>query len=128
MTDSVLTLVTEAGVAAVEGSPGQPLMARPEDATAILEACFSHDVRSALLYAENMTPGFFDLSSRDAGAILQRLRNYGVRLVVVCPPGAAQFSRRFGEMLAEERQGWHFAVVESRAAALEWLRSRSRRP
>ena len=47
---------------------------------------------------ENLTPAFFDLSSGEAGAILQKLRNYGIRLAVVCPPGRVLMSSRFGEM------------------------------
>lgn len=39
---------------------------------------------SALLYAPNLTAKF-DLSSREAGAILQKLRDYRIRLAVVCP-------------------------------------------
>ena len=40
-----------------------------------------------LLYASDLT-NFFDLSSGEAGAILQKLRTYGVLLAVL--------SRRFG--------------------------------
>ena len=117
-------LVSEAdGAPFVEGRPGEPFMTSAADAGAIVEACWSHHASSALLYAENMCPGFFDLSSRDAGAILQRLRNYGIRLVIVCPFGQVRFSSRFGEMVAEEQRGHHFAIVESRDAAVEWLRA-----
>mgnify|MGYP000660045212 CR=1 FL=1 len=76
---------------------------------------------AALLYAENLPAAFFDLSSGQAGAILQKLRNYGIRLAVVCPPGHVRFSRRFGEMVSEERRGSLFGVFETRRAAREWL-------
>lgn len=116
-----LSLVEEGGVRVVEGAPNEPLMTRVDDASRVIEACFSHRARLALLYASNLTERFFDLSSGDAGAILQKLRNYGVRLAVVCPPGSVQFSSRFGEMLAEEHRRRDFRVFETRAAALEWL-------
>ena len=87
----------------------------------MIEACFSHRARLALLYAPNLTGKFFDLSSGEAGEILQKLRNYGVRLAVVCPPGSVQFSSRFGEMLAEEHLRRDFRVFETRADAREWL-------
>jgi hypothetical protein len=96
-------------------------MARPEDATLLLEACLSHRTRLALLYAANMTPGFFDLSSGEAGAVLQKLRNYGVTLAVVCPAGSVEPSGRFGEMLAEERGRRYFGIFETRQAAGAWL-------
>ena len=80
--------------------------------------CASH---AALLYAPNLTAEFFDLSSGQAGSILQKLRNYGLRLAVICPQGTVRFSSRFGEAAAEERRGGYFAVFDTRAQALEWL-------
>ena len=87
----------------------------------MVEACLSSDVDGALLYAPNLTAGFFDLSSLEAGEILQKLRNYRIRLAVVCPPGTVRFSSRFGELLAEERRGRFFGVFDTRADALAWL-------
>lgn len=96
-------------------------MSRVDDANRVLEACFSNRSDCALLYARNLTHGFFNLSTREAGAILQRFRNYGVRLAVVCPAGSVRFSSRFGEMVAEERLRRHSGLFESRQAAREWL-------
>ncbi len=115
-----LSLVEETGVRFVEGAPDGRVMIRVDDANRVIEACFSHAARLALLYASNLTERFFDLSSGEAGAILQKLRNYGVRLAVVCPP-SVQFSSRFGEMLAEEHLRRDFRVFETRSAAREWL-------
>ncbi|WP_438022443.1 DUF4180 domain-containing protein [Sorangium sp. So ce233] len=120
-----LTVVDEGGVQFVEGAPDQGLMSSVRDVDRVLEACFSARARGALLYASNLTAAFFDLSSGEAGAILQKLRNYWIRLAVVCPPGAARFSSRFEELIAEERGGQHFGVFETRDAAVEWLRRTS---
>jgi hypothetical protein len=116
-----LTVADDAGVRFVEGPPGLPLMRRVEDSSIVLEACFSHRAGSALLYAPNLTERFFDLSSGEAGAILQKLRNYGIRLAVVCIPDTVQFSRMFGEMAAEESRTGYFQVFDSAPAAREWL-------
>jgi hypothetical protein len=113
--------VTDQGLRVIEGPPDAPWMARPADANRLIEACAEASTNLALLYPSNLTPAFFDLSSGDAGDILQKLRNYGVRLAVVCPPGSARFSRRFGEAVAEERdRGW-FGLFDTREAALAWL-------
>ena len=117
-----LTVAEEAGVRFIEGPPDTQLMRRTEDATRLVEACFSHRAGSALLYAPNLTERFFDLSSGEAGAILQKLRNYRIRLAVVCAPNAVRFSRMFGEMAAEESRTGYFQVFESAQAAREWLR------
>jgi hypothetical protein len=109
------------GVRAVEGPPDKPFMSKVDDVDRVIEACFSARVDAALLYAANLPAEFFDLSSRQAGAILQKLRNYRIRLAVVCAPGSVQFSSRFGEMVAEERRGRWFGVFETRDEALVWL-------
>ena len=95
---------------------------RVDDADSLLEACFAARTRAAVVEAENLPADFFDLSSGRAGAMLQKLRNYGVRLAVVCPPGFS-FSERFAEMAAEERRRRHFGVFETASAARTWLQS-----
>jgi len=117
-----LTVVEESGLNLVEGQPGQAFMSSVRDTDLVLEACFSSGTSCALLYAANLPPAFFDLSSGDAGTILQKLRNYRIRLAVVCPPGSVDFSSRFGEMVTEERRGPHFGLFETREAAMEWIR------
>jgi hypothetical protein len=116
-----LTVSEEAGVRFLKGPPDQPLLRSTEDATLLVEACFSHRAKAVLLYAPNLTQTFFDLSSGDAAAILQKLRNYRIRLAVVCPPGSVRFSSRFGEMAAEESRTGYFRVFDSDRAAREWL-------
>jgi hypothetical protein len=116
-----LTLVEEGGVKVVEGQPDTLLVSGVDDVGRVLEECFSNGARATLLYAENLPAAFFDLSTGQAGAILQKFRNYGVRLAVVSRPGRTQTSRRFGEMVAEEHRARHFGMFESRDAAREWL-------
>jgi hypothetical protein len=116
-----LAVVEEGGIRVVEGQRGRRVISGVEDARRVVEACLSAGVDAALLYPDNVTEGFFDLSSGHAGAILQTLRNSRVRLAVVCPPGSVQFSSRFGELVAEERHGPHFRIFDTRSAALEWL-------
>jgi Domain of unknown function (DUF4180) len=116
-----LTLAEEGAVRFLQGPPGLPLMRSIEDAALLVEACFSNRVSSALLYAPNLTGKFFDLSSGEAGAILQKLRNYRIRLAVVCPPDSVRFSSKFGEMVAEESRTGYFQVFESVQTAREWL-------
>jgi hypothetical protein len=116
-----LTPIDDGGMTVVEGQPELSFMASAADVDSMLEACFSSRARAALLYAENLPAAFFDLSSGQAGAILQKLRNYGVRLAVVSPSGRIAMSSRFGEMVAEEQKGRHFALFDTREKAREWL-------
>lgn len=109
-------MVEEDGVRVVEGSPGQTLMRQPQDATLVLEACFSAHVNGALLHPENLTARFFDLSSGEAGVVLDKLRRFGIHLAIVCAPGSVEFSSRFPEILSDDLR-----VFETRRAAREWL-------
>ena len=108
----------EAGICIVEGNPGVAVMRRAQDATLVLEACFSASAGGALLYPDNLTPRFFDLSSGEAGEVLDKLRRFQVRLAVVCAPGVVQMSSRFREILSDDLQ-----LFETVDAARSWLRS-----
>jgi hypothetical protein len=118
-----LAPVDAGGVTVAEGPTNRRLLLDVDDTGRLIERCFSLGAQGALLYASNLGAAFFDLSSGEAGAILQRLRNFRIRLAVVCPPGSVRFSSRFGEMLAEEHLGRQFGIFETRDAALEWFDS-----
>jgi len=101
-----------------EATPGEPLVRKPDDAARIVEGCWASKSRTALLYPENLTPRFFDLSSAEAGIILDKLRRWRIRMAVVCPPGRVEFSSRFHEILWDD-----FQVFDARDAAVRWLES-----
>ncbi len=105
----------------VEGPPGARLLRTPDDVVKILEACFESHTRSVLLYAENLTEHFFDLSSGEAGALLQKLRNYRVRLALVLPEGGVRLSSMFPQMVLEESRSGYFRIFEDRGLAEAWL-------
>jgi hypothetical protein len=96
-------------------------MRKASDAARVIELCASHGVDSSLLHAENLTENFFDLSSGEAGEILQKLRTYRIRIAVVYKPDQVRFSSRFGEMAQEEARAGYFRLFESEQAAREWL-------
>ncbi len=105
----------------LEREPGARYLADADDVGRLIEDCFSSGARSALLYADNLPRKFFDLSSGQAGLILQKLRSYRVRLAVVAPKERVVTTHRFNEMAAEERRSGQFALFETREAAAAWL-------
>jgi hypothetical protein len=111
-----LAVVEEDGVRIVEGQPDEAVLARTRDVARVIEACVSAGVHRALLHPTNLPAAFFDLSSGEAGEILQKLQSFGIRFAVVCPPGSVRFSSRFHEALGRE-----FQVFETRRAARDWL-------
>src|SRR5215472_12879103 len=90
------------------GPLGKPLLRRVDDSTRLVEACWYEHTDCLLLYAENMTDKFFDLSSTEAGQILQKLRNYRIRLAVVWSPETHPLSTHFGELMVEENNDHYF--------------------
>ena len=119
-----LSLVDEQNTTFLEGAPGEQLLASAGEANRLIEACFGEGAHAVLLHAANLPPAFFDLSTGQAGEILQKLRNYRIRLALVAPPGTA-LSSRFRELLADERGGAEFGMFESRPEAVEWLALRA---
>ena len=115
-----VTLRDERNTTFLEGAPSEPLLASAGEVNQLIEACFAEGVHAVLLHAANLPPAFFDLSTGQAGEILQKLRNYRIRLALVAPPDTA-LSTRFGELLADERGGAEFGMFEGRAEAVEWL-------
>jgi uncharacterized protein DUF4180 len=116
-----LTVSEHSAVRFVEGPPNGQFLQKPDDVNLIIEACAAARTGSALLYASNMTPRFFDLSSGEVGAILQKLRTYGVRVALICPPESVQFSSRFPDLIAEENRLPYFRFFESVEPARDWL-------
>lgn len=105
----------------LEREPGARYIADAADVGRLIEDCISAGSRAALLHADNLPRRFFDLSSGQAGQILQKLRAYRVRLAVVAPSERIPKSTPFGDMAAEERRSGQFAMFETRDAAAAWL-------
>lgn len=115
-----VTVYNVQGQRIVEGVPDQPIMQHVADVVTVLETCFGNQARRLLLYDTNLTPQFFDIRSGEAGEILQKLRNYEIRLAIVRSP-TQRLSRRFDELLVDEQRGPYFRMFDDRSAAEQWL-------
>jgi hypothetical protein len=116
-----LRLVERSDKQFLEGPAGEPLLREVGDAVQLVEACLNQRANRVLLYAENLTERFFDLSSREAGEILQKLRNYHIRLAVVWSPEVRQLSQRFGDLMVEENRDQYFHLFTEQPEAEAWL-------
>jgi hypothetical protein len=97
------------GIALTSGSVGE-----------LIGICLGEKVSCILAEEEHFSPDFFQLRSLEAGAILQKLCSYGIRLAAIVPPGR-QYPERFREMLVEETRGGHFGIFPDKQQAEEWF-------
>lgn len=118
---SQFTLIERDGKKVLVGPADQPLIHQADEAIELLQACADYQTERLMLYAENLTDRFFDLSSGEAGAILHKLRIYHVRLAVVWSPQKARLSHRFGELMVEENRNPYFRLFERSQDAEDWL-------
>ena len=115
-----LSVIEYQGQRIGEGPIGELLLTKATESARLVEACANAGVDKIILYPENLPPKIFDLSSREAGEVLGKLRNYFIRLAVIQTP-ALILSSRFVEILGEERRSGFFGLFKSRNEALEWL-------
>lgn len=74
-----------------------------------------------LLAESQFPPAFYDLSTRLAGEILQKLSNYCVRLAIVGT--FSHTSERFKEFRRESNKGRHVHFATTEAEAVAWFSS-----
>lgn len=116
-----MQVLTHPDLTIVEGDTNQSLVTDRRDANRLVEQCWEHDAQALLLYPANLPAEFFDLSSGLAGELLQKLRNYQLRLAIVDAEGTAPLSTYFQDMAGEERRSGYFGLFASRAEAIAWL-------
>ncbi len=97
-----------------------PLSAGPFDPSAAVVACIESGARGLLLAQGSLPPEFFDLSTGVAGALVQRLTTYGVRMAAVVPDPAIH-SRPFQDFAREANNGRQFRFFSDREQAVRWL-------
>jgi hypothetical protein len=103
------------------GVPGKKLIQTEEDITQILELCYENDTNRVLLYAENFSDQFFDLSSGEAGRILQKFSIYFLKVAAVLNLDVVPHSQKFGELAVEVNRGNQFRIFDDLEQAESWL-------
>ncbi|HEX7240358.1 MAG TPA: DUF4180 domain-containing protein [Longimicrobiaceae bacterium] len=99
-----------------------PWSAGPFDPAAAVTACIESGAPCVLFDDGTLPPEFFDLSTGVAGAMVQRLVTYGIRMAVVVPDPSVH-SRPFQDFAREASAGKQFRFFPDRKRAMEWLAS-----
>lgn len=103
----------------IELAPAEPDRLPPDE---VVRACLEHGCGALLVNDGAFPPSFFDLSTGVAGALVQQLVNYGLRMAVVVPDPAVH-SAAFQDFAREAARSAHFRFFRTRAEAMEWLLS-----
>src|SRR5512140_2286849 len=91
----------------------------------MISECLATGIMCFLAEEEHLAEEFFKLESLEAGEILQKFRNYGIRFAVVVSPDRLR-AGRFREMVSEEKKGHWFSAFTQRVKAEEWLADKPR--
>ena len=103
------------------GLPGKKLIQVEDDIRQILELCYEHYTNRVLLYADNLSDHFFDLSSGEAGMILGKLSVYQVKAAAVLDLDKVSHSKKFEELVVELNRGNDFRIFKDLEKAEKWL-------
>ena len=101
-----------------------PQQAGVLDPVGVVTACIESGMGRLLLDEGALPPEFFDLSTGVAGAMVQRLTQYEIRMAAVVPDPSAH-SQPFQDFAREANAGrsW-FRFFPEREQAVAWLTAR----
>ncbi len=119
-----LRLVENPPLRYLVGEQQQPVLQKLSEINYLLEVCFGENCDNLALYPENLTASFFDLSSREAGEILQKLRQYSIRTAIIVDLTKHAHSQYFAEMAYEEnKRGFCYFCATIEEAEAWFVRS-----
>jgi hypothetical protein len=90
------------------------------DALDIIALCWEHETNYVVIHNAALSESFFDLKTKAAGNIIQKLVNYGIKAAAIIQHETIQ-NERFKEMSLEINKGNHFRMYESKEEAENWL-------
>ena len=81
---------------------------------------FCGDISGSVLHEAELAPAFFDLSTRIAGELFQKIMNYRSHLAIVVD-NPEKYGDRFSELVYEHRNHTAIRFFNSETDAKEWL-------
>ncbi len=95
-------------------------IAAENDILDLIVFCGQNDAHRILFHQENLSPEFFDLKTRLAGLLFQKLANYHLKAAVLVSFEKIQ-NPRFKELIYECNRGQQIRFYEDKPAAEAWL-------
>lgn len=94
-----------------------------EDGLDLIGNVYYQGFDNVIVHEKNITPEFFDLSTKIAGEILQKFSNYKMRLAIVGNFDSYE-SKSFKDFIYESNKYGQINFVNSKAEAMETLSKR----
>lgn len=88
----------------------------------LIALCWEHEAHLLIIHYEVFSEDFFNLKTKVAGNIIQKLINYNIRTAALIPEEIMS-KGRFREMALEMNKGNHFRMYEGKDKAETWLLS-----
>ena len=86
----------------------------------VLSRCYENNTDALLLHGGSLPAAFFDISSRVAGEIMQKLSNYRIRTAILLD-GEFRTSTLFSQMTSDANRFGMVRFFDTREAAEAWL-------
>jgi hypothetical protein len=104
----------------LDGQAADFIIRNEQDILELIVLCLENGASHVMLYEHNFSPEFFDLKTKLAGALFQKLANYRLRGAAIVSLDKIS-STRFKELIFESNRGNLFRFFEDKAAAEKWL-------
>jgi hypothetical protein len=91
-----------------------------EDSVDLIGNLYYQGFDKAIIYEKNISPMFFDLSTKMAGEILQKFSNYRIRLAIVGNFSSYK-SKSLADFIFESNKHGQIIFVNSKTEAFEYF-------
>ena len=100
-------------------SASGPQFASEADGTELISLCFEHGVSRILIPQGRLGEDFFNLKTRVAGLVVQKIANYRMKAAAVI--SQQDIKGRFAEFMLESNRGNVFRAFANTEEAEAWL-------
>lgn len=94
-------------------------ISRESDALELISLCGSHDTELLMLHEAALSEDFFNLRTRLAGGVMQKLINYRVKTALILDEHITE--GRFKELTSEMTKSRQFRIFDNSQDGEKWL-------
>lgn len=106
----------------IECISNEILISKETDAMDLIAACFENNTNLLIIHYEALSEDFFNLRTGLAGAILQKLVNYNIKVAIIIV-NEENLNDRFREMIIEANKRDDYRTFKNITDAESWILS-----